>query len=302
MWFIITKSALLADLSGENEMDINKGYNKLNAEEERIIIHKGTEMPFTGKFLDNKEKGTYTCIRCDALLYRSEDKFDSHCGWPSFDDVIPGAVKRVPDADGMRTEIICVNCNAHLGHVFTGESYTSKNVRHCVNSISMNFIPARAEKAYFAGGCFWGMEYQFEQLEGVLTATSGYMGGSKENPTYKEVSSGKTGHAEIIEVVFDPLKTTYEKLTRFFFEIHDPTQVNRQGPDRGTQYRSAIFYVDETQKRISEKLKKILEDKGYKIATEITMAGVFYKAEDYHQNHYENNGEVPYCHLYTPRF
>ena len=283
-------------------------YNKLTPEEERVIIHKGTERPFTGKFYNSKQKGTYTCKRCNAPLYRSADKFDSGCGWPSFDDEIPGAVNRIPDADGIRTEIVCANCGAHLGHVFLGEGFTSKNTRHCVNSISMNFIPAddsakaRTEKAYFAGGCFWGVEYFFQKEQGVISTRVGYMGGRLQNPTYHDVCSGNSGHAETLEVTFDPGKTTYEKLARLFFEIHDPTQVNRQGPDIGEQYRSAIFYLDDQQRKIAEKLIKILRGKGYEVVTEVSKADTFWQGESYHQSYYQKNGHLPYCHGYTKRF
>jgi len=275
-------------------------YNELNSAEERVIVHRGTERPFSGKYYQNKENGTYICKRCGAPLYRSEDKFDAHCGWPSFDDEIPGAIKRVPDADGRRTEIICNNCGAHLGHVFTGEKMTGKDIRHCVNSISLNFIPAQekvqTKKAYFAGGCFWGTEYLFQNAEGVISSRVGYMGGRKQDPTYREVCGGSTGHTEAIEVVYDPAETTYEKLARLFFEIHDPTQVNRQGPDIGEQYRSAIFYLDKEQKQTAEKLIRILGEKGYEIATELTPASTFWEAEEYHQDYYRNRGGSPYCH------
>jgi len=279
--------------------------NKLTPEEERIIVHKGTESPFTGKYYKFHEDGTFTCRQCDAPLYRSSDKFDSGCGWPSFDDEIPGAVKRTIDTDGHRTEITCAGCGAHLGHVFEGEGFTPKNIRHCVNSISLSFVPAAtntAEKAYFAGGCFWGVEHLLQQHEGVLSVTSGYMGGHKDNPTYREVCSGTTGHAETVEVEYDPALIDYESLAKLFFEMHDPTQVDRQGPDFGDQYRSAIFYVDDSQKQTAEKLIAVLQSKGYKVATELAPVGTFWKAEAYHQDYYETTGKQPYCHAYTKRF
>ncbi len=274
-------------------------YNKLTPEEEYVIIHKGTEKPFSGKYYNHYEKGTYVCKRCNAPLYKSESKFDSGCGWPSFDDEIPGAVKRQPDPDGLRTEIICSNCGAHLGHVFEGERFTEKNTRHCVNSISLSFIPHIVEykKAIFAAGCFWGVEYYFSKTKGVVKTQVGYTGGYKENPTYEEVCSGNTGHYEAIEITYNPGEISFEELAKLFFEIHDFTQTNGQGPDIGEQYLSVAFFFDDEQKQILENIINLLTSKGYKVATKLKPANTFWIAEDYHQNYYEKKGAKPYCHF-----
>ena len=283
-------------------------YNKLTEEEKRVILKKGTERPWSGEYLNNKESGTYTCRQCNAALYKSEDKFDSHCGWPSFDDEIPGAVKRNTDADGRRTEIICANCNGHLGHVFIGEGLTDKNTRHCVNSLSMLFVPdekkvnAKTETVFFGGGCFWGTEYHMKEAAGVISTSVGFTGGSIKNPSYKEVCTGETGHAEVVEVIYDPKKANYEELAKLWFEIHDFTQVDRQGPDRGEQYRTEIFYTTEKQKEISLKLIEILKSKGYDVITPVTKATEYYLAENYHQDYYSKNGSTPYCHIYKKIF
>jgi peptide methionine sulfoxide reductase msrA/msrB len=303
-------------ITEKNIIKDSMNYNKLTPEEERVIVNKGTERPFTGEYDNYYEKGTYVCRRCNAPLYKSDDKFDAGCGWPSFDAEIPGAVKRIPDPDGQRTEIICTNCGAHLGHVFTGEKLTTKDTRHCVNSISLKFIPVSQEvktgstmnkpdndnKAIFAAGCFWGVEYYLDKANGVLSTQVGYTGGIKDNPTYNEVCYNNTHHAEAVEVTFDTAKTSYEDLVKYFFEIHDFTQVNRQGPDVGEQYRSEIFYFNDKQKEIANNVIKILQDKGYKVATKLEPAAAFWKAEEYHQDYYEKNGESPYCHVYKKIF
>lgn len=274
----------------------------LNDLEKKVIEGKGTEAPFTGKYYKFKEKGTYHCRKCGAALYRSSDKFESECGWPSFDDEIPGAVTHKRDADGIRTEISCSNCGGHLGHIFIGERLTKKNTRHCVNSVSLEFIPEKRETAIFAGGCFWGVEHLLRQVKGVLSVESGYTGGKTGNPTYEEVCSGETGHAEAVEVVFDANQVSYEKVAKYFFEIHDPTQTDRQGPDIGTQYRSEIFYTSEEQRNSANKLINLLKSKGYKVSTKVTKAAKFYPAEKYHQDYYLKKGTQPYCHSYIKRF
>lgn len=307
--FLLLILALVAVLFVFSEkvktMSENK-YNKLTPEEERVIIHKGTEPPFSGKYNDFFEEGTYHCKRCDAMLYKSSHKFRSQCGWPSFDDEIKGAIKRIPDKDGIRTEIVCANCGAHLGHIFEGEGLTPKNVRHCVNSISLTFKPVKKEtktkKAYFAGGCFWGVEYLFEKKKGVIKAVSGYMGGTKEKPTYQDVVAGKTGHFETVEVEYDPSQISFEELAKYFFEIHDPTQEDGQGPDIGYQYQSVAFYQDEEEKNIILKLINVLKTKGYNVVTKVLPVKRFWAAEDYHQDYYERRNKQPYCHFYKKRF
>ena len=215
---------------------------ELTPEEKYVILDKGTEMPFTGKYDKHDAEGIYVCKQCASPLYLSKDKFDSGCGWPAFDDEMAGAVKRVRDADGRRVEIVCAACNGHLGHVFEGERLTAKNTRHCVNSISMDFIPAeKLRTAIFAGGCFWGVEHLMQQQKGVISVESGYIGGHKENPTYREVCDHTTGHAEAVRILYNPEQVSYETLAKLFFEIHEPTQLDGQGTDLGEQCRAEIF-------------------------------------------------------------
>ena len=279
-------------------------FNNLTQDEKYIIEQKGTEYRFSGIYNDFYEEGVYLCKKCNTPLYKSEDKFKSSCGWPSFDDEIVGAIKKVPDTDGRRVEIVCQKCGGHLGHIFEGEGFTSKNIRHCVNSLSLNFKSKKEnlKKAYFAAGCFWGVEFLFQKQIGVLEVVSGYMGGDIENPTYKIVCSGFSGHLEVVEVVFDESIVSYGTLVKLFFEIHDFTQTNGQGPDIGTQYLSAIFYCDENQKNIAEDLIVQLEEKAYKVATTLRPKVKFYKAESYHQNYYNKSGKTPYCHSYRKVF
>lgn len=308
--YLILLSSVMVACAQNNNNNNNKDntmmkFNKLTQAEEDVIVHKATEHPYSGEFINNEKEGTYVCKRCDAPLYYSNDKFDASCGWPSFDDEIAGSVNRVADADGRRTEITCNNCGAHLGHVFLGEKFTDKNTRHCVNSISLKFVAKKEEsldKVYFASGCFWGTEYFFMQAPGVIKTTVGYMGGDKKNPTYEEISTGNTGHLETTEITYDPSKTTYGDLVRLFYETHDFTQANGQGPDIGSQYLSCIFYTDDEQKAIAKRYTDLLISKGYRVATMLKPATKYWVAEDYHQQYYNNKGTTPYCHTYTKIF
>lgn len=288
---------------------------RLDEEAYQVTQQSGTERAFCGGFLDNKDKGIYTCVVCGLPLFSSEDKFESGTGWPSFTrEFDPEHVARRVDRshDMVRTEINCARCGAHLGHVFE-DGPPPSGERHCLNSASLKFYaanaelppesrPGRTETAYFAGGCFWGLEHYFQKGPGVIDAVSGYMQGKKEKPTYEEVCSDRTGHAETVKVVYDPQRISYRRLLEAFFEMHDPTQLNRQGPDEGSQYRSGIWYSNEEQRREAENFVQELTDKGRfggrKIVTQIEPARTFFPAEAYHQDYIEKSGRS--CHVRNP--
>ncbi len=250
--------------------------------------------------------GTYLCRACGLALFRSHMQFQSFCGWPSFDEIIENTVTRQPDQDGVRVEIHCARCHGHLGHVFIGEGFTEKNTRYCVNASSMDFVEDSnvldTEEAIVAAGCFWGAQHYFDQLPGVVKTEVGYIGGMKNAPNYSEVCTGTTGHFEGLRVVYDCSKIDYKMIIQYFFEIHDPTQKNGQGPDIGTQYQSAVFCYDSNQNKIVQELISILSQQSYKIATKILPVMIFWPAEDYHQHYYLKNHQTPYCHRYTKRF
>ncbi|MBN2245958.1 MAG: bifunctional methionine sulfoxide reductase B/A protein [Candidatus Aminicenantes bacterium] len=280
----------------------------LSPEQYKVLRKSGTERAFTGKYNDFYEPGLYVCAACGNPLFSSETKYDHGTGWPSFTAPVDFANVEFLDDDSLfmtRTEVRCANCGSHLGHVFK-DGPPPTNMHYCINAIAMNFIPEgkamdnknseketdmnteEQNKAVFAAGCFWGVEERFRQTRGVLSTRVGYTGGTVPDPTYSMVCSGKTGHAEAVEVIFDPSLISYEELVRKFFQFHDPTQLNRQGPDVGEQYRSSIFYLDEQQKEIAQKVKAQLEDFGSyskSIVTEIVPASEFYEAEEYHQQY-----------------
>lgn len=271
--------------------------NKLNKEEELVIKNKSTEHPFTGEYDDFFVEGEYICKQCNTTLFSSNDKFNSGCGWPSFDDEIPNTVEKVPDTDGKRTEIICANCKGHLGHIFEGEKLTKKDKRYCVNSISLRFIPKVSSTPiatiYLGGGCFWCTEAVFKLIPGVKNVSVGYSGGSKENPTYEEVCMGKTGHIEVTKVEYENNNATLQKILTVFFKTHDPTTPNRQGNDIGEQYKSAIFYTTLEQRDVSANAINQIKN----AVTELRPFIKFYPAEKYHQNFYANNPNYPYCNI-----
>jgi peptide methionine sulfoxide reductase msrA/msrB len=278
--------------SCQNNKTMNEDFFKnLTPEEKRVIVDKGTEAPFTGEYDDFYQAGIFVCKACGNHLYDSSSKFDAGCGWPAFDKVKDGAINTYSDfhLGYERTEITCSRCEGHLGHVFKGENFTPENTRHCVNSISVRFIAdSSLETAIFGAGCFWGVEELFRTLDGVYSTEVGYTGGELDNPTYEQVSKGNTGHVEAVKVFFDPKQISYKDLIEVFWENHNPTTVNAQGPDKGPQYRSVIFFCNDDHRKIAEASKLALE-KSMKfdnpIVIEIVSSTVFYRAEEFHQEY-----------------
>ena len=284
----------------------------LTPAEHHILIDKWTEAPYTGAYVDHHLDGIYTCRQCGSPLYRSDSKFDSHCGWPSFDDAIPGKVLMQSDTDQMRTEILCRHCGGHLWHVFVGEQQTANNTRHCVNSLSMLFVSQKDlsddimsqipdyEVATLGGWCFWCIEGALQQIAGIIEIRSGYMWGKRPFPTYERICTGVSGYIEIVQVFFDPALLSYERLLWYFFAIHDPTSRDKQGNDSGIQYRSVIFTHWDIQSQIAQDSIARLDTSWVytsPIVTEIRPVERFYLAEAYHQNFYTNNPHKPYCQL-----
>jgi peptide methionine sulfoxide reductase msrA/msrB len=295
------------DITPLSRQRIDEIAKTLTPEQVRVTLHADTERPFCTAMHKNHGPGTYVSIVGGLPLFRSTQKFDSGTGWPSFFEPISPdhIVERTDSSLGMaRTEILDARSGAHLGHVFDdGPPPTGK--RYCVNSASLKFIPegtplppesqpVRAQVAYFAGGCFWGVEDVFEQIPGVMDAESGYQGGHVPNPTYEQVSSHTTGHAETVKVTFDPTRVTYRQLLKIFFDNHDATTMDRQGPDVGSNYRSAIFAADDAQLREAKayiaELSRDPHFRGQTITTTVEPAPPFYRAEEYHQNWHAIHG------------
>jgi peptide methionine sulfoxide reductase msrA/msrB len=268
-------------------------FSKLTTEEKHILKDKGTEAPFTGEYNEHFEAGIFICRACDNPLYESNTKFNSGCGWPSFDDEIEGAISHYEDLSGgqIRTEICCKKCDGHLGHIFVGEQITAKDTRHCVNSLSIRFKSySKLQRATFGAGCFWSVEKLFKATGGVYLTSVGYMGGDTDKPTYKEVCTGTTNHVEVVDLYFNAEKVSYYTLLNLFWENHNPTTLNRQGFDNGSQYRSIVFYHNKQQLiEVEQSIKEQQENWENEIVTQVIDSSTFYRAEEYHQNYLNKN-------------
>ncbi|MGH7804900.1 MAG: bifunctional methionine sulfoxide reductase B/A protein [Candidatus Binatia bacterium] len=312
---------------------------KLNPLQYEVTQHEGTEPPFRNTYWDNHEHGIYVDVVSGEPLFSSLEKYDSGTGWPSFWQPLEKENVETKEDNALfmkRVEVRSKHGDSHLGHVFE-DGPQPTGLRYCMNSASMRFVPiakldeegygkylpifekagikvapksgngaqadtaaaARYQTATFGGGCFWGVEELIRKQPGVVATEAGYTGGHLENPRYEDTHDSASGHAESVQVTFDPEKTSYEEILRFFFRIHDPTTLNRQGNDTGTQYRSVIFFHDDQQKQVAEKVRAEVDKSGKwkkPVVTEIAQASKWWPAEDYHQDYLQKHPNGYTCH------
>jgi peptide methionine sulfoxide reductase msrA/msrB len=314
------KGKLVGPVQSPNvQLTADQWHQRLSPAAFDVLRNQGTEPAGSGEYADTTGDGVYCCAGCGLPLFSSETKFHSGTGWPSFYQPIKKEnVAQLHDtSDGLdRTEIHCPRCGGHLGHVFD-DGPQPTGLRYCLDSVALKFTPRdklasladpaaiakpKAAKpnsatAVFASGCFWCADAAFKQIKGVEHVVSGYCGGNKDSANYETVSTGNTGHAESIQVTYDPARVSYDQLLDVFFASHDPTEVDRQGNDVGKQYRSAIFYSDDVQRRAAEaKIQALTRAHAFPdpIVTAVEPLKAFYPAEDYHQNYVHNHPNDPY--------